>query len=58
MKNLDNKDFVNTFFNVEKWLHDTPPIPGEFYKKIVNDCYKNNLLITGNMKLVEDEKLT
>ena len=57
MKNLDNKDFVNTFFNVEKWLHDTPPIPGEFYKKIVNDCYKNNLLITGNMKLVEDEKL-
>ncbi|MGI9011059.1 MAG: alpha/beta fold hydrolase [Nitrososphaeraceae archaeon] len=55
-KNLDNKEFVNTFFDVEKWLHDTPPIPGELYKKIVNDCYKNNLLITGNMKL-EDEKL-
>ena len=32
-KNLDNKDFVNTFFDVEKWLHDTPPIPGELYKK-------------------------
>ncbi len=54
-KNLDNKDFVNTFFDVEKWLHDTPPIPGKLYKKIVNDCYKNNLLITGNMKLVEEE---
>jgi polyhydroxyalkanoate synthase subunit PhaC len=54
--NLDNKEFVNTFFDVEKWLHDTPPIPGELYKKIVNDCYKNNLLITGSMKL-EDEKL-
>ncbi|MGZ5511632.1 MAG: alpha/beta fold hydrolase, partial [Nitrososphaeraceae archaeon] len=48
-----NKQFVNTFFDVEKWLHDTPPIPGELYKKIVNDCYKNNLLITGNMKLYE-----
>ena len=56
-KNLDNKDFINTFFDVEKWLHDTPPIPGGLYKKIVNDCYKNNLLITGNMKLEEDEKL-
>jgi polyhydroxyalkanoate synthase len=55
-KNLDNKDFVNTFFDVEKWLHDTPPIPGELYKKIVNDCYKNNLLITKTMKL-DDEKL-
>ena len=54
-KNLDNKEFVNTFFDVEKWLHDTPPIPGELYKKIVNDCYKNNLLITDNRK-VEDEK--
>ena len=52
-KNLDNKEFVNTFFDVEKWLHDTPPIPGELYKKIVNDCYKNNLLIKGNMKLDE-----
>jgi polyhydroxyalkanoate synthase subunit PhaC len=55
-KNLDNKNFVNTFFDVEKWLHDTPPIPGELYRKILNDCYKNNLLITKNMKL-EDEKL-
>jgi polyhydroxyalkanoate synthase subunit PhaC len=55
-KNLNNKDFVNTFFDVEKWLHDTPPIPGELYKKIVNDCYKNNLLITKTMKL-DDGKL-
>ena len=50
-KNMDNKDFVNTFVAVEKWLHDTPPIPGELYKKIVNDCYNANLLISGNMQL-------
>ena len=30
---MDNKDFVNTFVAVEKWLHDTPPMPGELYKK-------------------------
>ena len=56
IKHLDDKEFVDTFFDVEKWLHDTPPIPGKLYKKIVNDCYKNNLLIAGKMKL-EDEKL-
>ena len=50
-KNMDNKDFVNTFVAVEKWLHDTPPIPGELYKKIVKDCYNANLLISGNMQL-------
>ena len=50
-KNMDNKDFVNTFVAVEKWLHDTPPIPGELYKKIVKDCYNDNLLISGNMQL-------
>jgi polyhydroxyalkanoate synthase subunit PhaC len=54
-KHLENKEFVNTFFDVEKWLHDTPPISEKLYKKIVNDCYKNNLLIKGNMKL-EDQK--
>ena len=50
-KNMYNKDFVNTFVAVEKWLHDTPPIPGELYKKIVKDCYNANLLISGNMQL-------
>jgi polyhydroxyalkanoate synthase len=50
-KNMDNKDFINTFVAVEKWLHDTPPIPGELYKKIVKDCYNANLLISGKMQL-------
>jgi polyhydroxyalkanoate synthase len=54
-KHLENKEFLDIFFDVEKWLHDTPPIPGELYKKIVNECYRDNLLITGNMKL-ENQK--
>ncbi len=53
---LDNKEFVNTFFDVEKWLHDTPPIPGELYRKIVNECYRDNLLISGKMKLCVNEE--
>ncbi len=56
-KHLDNKDFVNTFFDVEKWLHDTPPIPGKLYNKIINDCYRNNLLITENMRLEDNQTI-
>ena len=47
-KKLDDKDFVKTFFDVENWLYDTPPIPSSLYGQIINDCYKNNLLITPN----------
>lgn len=57
LKNLDKKEYIDTFIDVEKWLHDTPPIPGELYRKIMKDCYKNNLLIKGKMYL-EDKKLS
>jgi polyhydroxyalkanoate synthase len=43
--------FVSNFFAVENWLHDTPMLPGKMYRQIINDCYKNNLLITGNMRV-------
>lgn len=43
--------FVSNFFAVENWLHDTPMLPGRMYSQIINDCYKNNLLISGNMQV-------
>ncbi|MEO9295540.1 MAG: alpha/beta fold hydrolase [Nitrososphaera sp.] len=43
--------FVSNFFAVENWLHDTPMLPGKMYRQIINDCYKNNLLISGNMQV-------
>ena len=41
--------FAETFIAVEKWLHNTPIIPGNLYRKIIKDCYKNNLLIANSM---------
>ena len=32
-KNIDNKKFVDNFLRVEKWLNDTPPIPGELFRE-------------------------
>jgi len=42
-KNVDN------FLRVEKWLGDTPPIPGELFKQWIKDIYQDNLLIQNKM---------
>ena len=53
---LNDKKFVENFISVEKWLYDTPIIPGKFFRKIINDCYKNNLLISNKMKIEDDKE--
>ncbi len=50
-KGYNDKQFVDDFISVEKWLCDTPIIPGNLYRHIINDCYKNNLLISNKMKV-------
>jgi polyhydroxyalkanoate synthase subunit PhaC len=46
-----DKEFVNTFIDVERWLYDTPPVPGNLHSQIINNCYKDNLLIANKMKI-------
>ena len=50
-KRLYDKEFVNTFIDVERWLYDTPPVPGNLHRQIIDNCYKDNLLITKKMKI-------
>src|SRR5918994_2061034 len=51
-----DREFVDTFIDVERWLYDTPPIPGALFREIINDCYRNNLLISdGKMEVVDGE---
>lgn len=50
-KKLHDKEFVNTFIDVERWLYDTPPVPGILHSQIINNCYKDNLLIANKMKI-------
>jgi polyhydroxyalkanoate synthase subunit PhaC len=62
MENMDNKDFVENFVRMERWIFDSPDIPGETFRQFVEDGYKNNLLIQSKMhldgKLVDLRKLT
>ena len=62
MENMDNKDFVENFVRMERWIFDSPDVPGETFRQFVEDCYKNNLLIQSKMyldgKRVDLKKLT
>jgi len=62
MENMDNKDFVENFVRMERWIFDSPDIPGETFRQFIEDCYKRNLLIQSKMFLggerVDLKKLT
>ena len=55
-KNIDNEKFVDNFLRVEKWLSDTPPIPGELFREWIKNIYQKNLLIQNKM-VVSGEKV-
>ncbi len=62
MENMDNRDFVENFVRMERWIFDSPDVPGETFRQFVEDCYKNNFLIQNKMHLngkrVDLKKLT
>ena len=51
LKNIGNKNFVENFIRMEKWIFDSPDVPGETFRQFINDLYKENLLIQNKMKL-------
>ena len=48
---LDNPQQVHNFMYMEKWIFDSPDQAGEAYRQFVNDFYKYNRLITGEVEL-------
>ncbi|MCP4747537.1 MAG: class III poly(R)-hydroxyalkanoic acid synthase subunit PhaC [Desulfobacteraceae bacterium] len=55
-ENIDNKEFVENFIRMEKWIFDSPDVPGETFRQFIKDCYQKNLLIQNKMK-VGDKKI-
>lgn len=51
LKHLDDKDFVENFMRIERWLYDTPAIAGETFRQWIKDIYHQNLLIKNQMKI-------
>lgn len=51
LENMDNQEFVENFIRMEKWIFDSPAIPGETLRQLIKDLYHDNLLIQGRMEL-------
>jgi polyhydroxyalkanoate synthase len=51
MKHLEDRDFVENFMRIEKWLYDTPAIAGDTFRQWIKDIYQQNLLIKNQMKI-------
>ena len=51
LENMDNKNFVENFVRMEKWIFDSPDVPGETFRQFIIDCYQKNLLIQSKMEL-------
>jgi polyhydroxyalkanoate synthase subunit PhaC len=51
LQRLYDREFVDTFIDVERWLYNTPPIPGGLYRQIIDDCYRNNLLVLNQLEI-------
>ena len=49
----DNKEFVENFLRMEKWIFDSPDVPGETFRQFIKECYQENLLIKSRMKVGE-----
>jgi hypothetical protein len=49
MEHMDNKPFVENFIRMEKWIFDSPDVPGETFRQFIKDCYQKNLLINSRM---------
>jgi len=62
LENVDNRSFVENFVRMERWIFDSPDIPGETFRQFVKDCYQSNLLLQGKLKLgrrrVDPQKIT
>lgn len=50
-KRIEDDDFVDNFMLLEKWLWDTPPIPGEVFRQWVKDIYQKNLLVQNRLQV-------
>lgn len=62
LENLDDKSFVENFIRMEKWIFDSPDMPGETFRQFIKDCYQKNLFIQSKMKiggrLIDLKKIT
>ncbi len=51
INHMDNKVFVENFVRMEKWIFDSPDLPGEVFRQFIKDCYQGNKLIQNQLEV-------
>lgn len=51
LEHMDNREFVENFVRMEKWIFDSPDVPAATFRQFIEDCYKKNLLIQSKLEL-------
>ncbi|GAB6906058.1 Poly-beta-hydroxybutyrate polymerase [Desulfosarcina cetonica] len=51
MENVDDKQFVENFVRMDKWIFDSPDLPGEVFREFVKNCYQGNLLLKNKLEV-------
>src|SRR5512147_537709 len=48
---VEDKEKLLNFLRMEKWIFDSPGQTGECFRQFLKDCYQQNKLVTGGMKV-------
>jgi polyhydroxyalkanoate synthase len=51
MENIHNKDFVENFVRMERWIFDSPDLPGETFREFIQWMFRENRLIKNELVL-------
>ncbi len=51
VNNIDDATLTEKFLQVEKWLQDAPDQTGAWFRQFANECYGENRLIKGSLRL-------
>ncbi len=49
--NVDDKEWIDRFLRVEKWLYDAPDQTGASFKQLITNLYQQNNLIKGDFRI-------
>jgi len=51
LENIHNKDFVENFVRMERWIFDSPDLPGEAFREFIQWLFRENRLIKNELVL-------
>lgn len=51
LENIHNKDFLENFVRMERWIFDSPDLPGETFREFIKWMYLENRLIKNEIVL-------